>query len=354
MAKRLVVCCDGTWDVPDHIDRGQLRPSNVAKLALAVAPTDPRGREQPVYYHPGVGTGRFDHLRGGAFAWGLSQNIVDAYRFIIDQYEQGDELFLFGFSRGAYTARSLAGLIRNCGVLRRGNRGKVPDAYALYRRRDSASHPAAYESQLFRRMYAWEVRIAFIGVWDTVGSLGIPSGIPWLPISLIQLMNKRWQFHDLRLSSFVDNAYQAIAIDEKRLQFQPALWEQQARTQQHLEQVWFAGVHVNIGGGYEDTGLSDITLDWMIRKAEACGLAVDRTSIPAPFAPNYRGELRNSKDGMYTVFPPYDTIRAMGKGQNANEFAHQSAIDRVQLAPQLSYKPENLSGFLARGGAITS
>src|SRR5712692_7795233 len=125
MPKRLVICCDGTWDVPDHLDRGLVRPTNVAKLALAVSQVAGDGTEQQVYYHAGVGTGRFDHLRGGIFGSGLSRNILDAYRFIIGAFEENDELWLFGFSRGAYTARSRAGLIRNCGVLQKERASKL-------------------------------------------------------------------------------------------------------------------------------------------------------------------------------------------------------------------------------------
>ena len=202
MSKRLVVCCDGTWNVPDRIDRGQLSPSNVVHIALATADRDAEGRRQLVFYDTGVGTRRFEHVLGGAFGFGLSSKVKDAYRFLIETYEPGDEIFLFGFSRGAYTARSTAGLIRNCGILRRDQATRLDAGYELYRRRDSASLPSEFESQLFRRMYACEpeTRIRFIGVWDTVGALGIPAGIPWLPVSWVQSFNKRWAFHDLRLS----------------------------------------------------------------------------------------------------------------------------------------------------------
>ncbi|BFO18636.1 hypothetical protein SHKM778_50240 [Streptomyces sp. KM77-8] len=114
MAKRLVVCCDGTWNFADQPSK-----TNVAKVALSVLPGSAAGKEQRVYYHSGVGTLRRERLRGGAFGAGLSRNVVDAYRFLVETYEADDELFLFGFSRGAFTARSLAGLVRNSGILRR-------------------------------------------------------------------------------------------------------------------------------------------------------------------------------------------------------------------------------------------
>ncbi len=145
MAKRLVICCDGTWNVRDRMDRGKACPSNVAKMAPAVAPRDLDEIQQPIFYDKGVGTGVWDRVRGGAFGWGLSKHVRDAYRFIVEQYEPVDEIFLFGCSRGAYTARSTAGLIRNSGVLRPEHEDKVIHAYNLYRRRDDASLPQLWK-----------------------------------------------------------------------------------------------------------------------------------------------------------------------------------------------------------------
>jgi len=168
-------------------------------------------------------------------------------------FEPDDELFFFGFSRGAYTARSTVGFVRNAGILRLENADRIDEAYALYR--DRATHPRDIESQLFRRSFSRETRIRFIGVWDTVGALGIPwSGMPG-----IELINRRWQFHDTDLSTTVDAAFQALAIDEKRPPFEPAIWSQQPdAVGQRLEQVWFAGVHCDVGGGYPDSTLADM------------------------------------------------------------------------------------------------
>ena len=352
MPRRLVICCDGTWNIPDRKDRGKVSPSNVAKIALAVTPRGRDGSEQLVFYDKGVGTEVFDRLRGGVFGWGLSRNIQDAYRFIVDAYEPGDEIFLFGFSRGAYTARSTAGLIRNSGLLKREHTDKLAAAYSLYRRRGDASHPTTVEAQLFRKAFAHEVRITFIGVWDTVGALGIPVGIPWLQDSWLHFLNQRWEFHDVKLSSFVDNAYQAIAIDERRPQFVPTLWEQQAHAEhQTMEQMWFAGVHSNVGGGYQDAGLSDITFLWMKGKAEALGLAFDREYIERNVAPDALGELRDSKTGFYELFP--DSVRQIGLGRSANEAVHRSAVDRMEQAHSPAYQPPNVKAYLRRGGKVT-
>src|SRR5215217_600642 len=131
--KHLIVCCDGTWNRPDQIDRGVAAPTNVAKLALALADTDAAGNRQLLHYQAGVGTRRWEHLTGGGLGVGLSRNVIECYRFVVDNYEPGDELYFFGFSRGAFTARSLAGLVRNAGILRPGHRDLIEEAYALYR-----------------------------------------------------------------------------------------------------------------------------------------------------------------------------------------------------------------------------
>lgn len=212
MAKRLVVCCDGTWNFADQPSK-----TNVAKVALSVLPGFAAGKEQRVHYHSGVGTRRRERLRGGAFGAGLSRNVVDAYRFLVETYEPDDELFLFGFSRGAFTARSLAGLVRNGGILRREHADRIPEAWALYR--DRIEQPNGAAATLFRRSYARETEIRFIGVWDTVGALGIPvPGPTWLQPAAHRF-NRRWAFHNTELSSWVRAAFHALAIDEQRSAF---------------------------------------------------------------------------------------------------------------------------------------
>jgi uncharacterized protein (DUF2235 family) len=275
MTKRLVICCDGTWNTPDEVDQGQPVATNVTRLAVGVAAIDPAGIEQRTFYGKGVGTGPFEHLLGGGLGVGLSQRIKDAYTFVVDNYEPDDELFLFGFSRGAYTARSLAGFIRNAGILKRSHLGRLEAAYELYRSRSQATRPRSTEALLFRKTHSMESRIKFIGVWDTVGALGIPS----LPTPAA--LRSRWVFHDVTLSTWVDNAFHALALDERRKPFEPTLWDQadDAPATQVLEQVWFSGVHSNVGGGYRDSGLSDIALLWLMRKAGGCGLAFDEPSV---------------------------------------------------------------------------
>lgn len=174
--KRLVVCCDGTWQ-----RLTSSYPTNVIKIAQAVKPVASDGTPQIVFYDEGIGTGdEFDKLLGGAFGWGIDQNIQDAYRFLCLNYIEGDEIYLFGFSRGAYTVRSLVGLIAYSGLLSRPNIRKTPEAYKIYRRRDiDPIHP---EAQGFRQTYGERVPIMLLGCWDTVGSLGIPDQFPLLPV----------------------------------------------------------------------------------------------------------------------------------------------------------------------------
>jgi uncharacterized protein (DUF2235 family) len=338
MSKRLVVCCDGTWNSPD-----QQCPTNVTKVALAIAPTDHSGREQRIFYHLGVGTNRRERIRGGAFGFGLSRDVRAAYRFLVQNFDPGDELFFFGFSRGAFTARSTAGFVRNCGILRREHSDRVDEAYELYRSKNSTSHPRSLEATLFRRSYSHETRIRFIGVWDTVGALGIPLD----GLRLVNLFNRRWQFHDTELSTTVDAAFQALAIDERRGPFRPTLWKQQtdASDDQRVEQVWFAGVHSDVGGGYPDHGLSDLPLVWMVERARSCGLAFQPDSFAdwrVDVEPDPLGELHKSRTGFYRMVPPFD--RALGVTDRIHEYVASSAVERHKRLEE--YAPAGLVTYL--------
>src|SRR6266498_1352423 len=306
MSKRLILCCDGTWNTAE-----QKSPTNVTKLYNALAREDAAGNEQRPFYHVGVGVKPSERLRGGTFGFGLSRNVKDTYRFIVENFEPDDELFFFGFSRGAFTARSTAGLVRNAGILRRECADRLDEAYGLYR--DRTSHPRGTESQLFRRSYSHETRIRFIGVWDTVGALGIPlNGLRW-----VNAFNRRWQFHDTDLSTTVDAAFQALAIDEKRRPFEPAVWRQQEDAQhQRLEQVWFAGVHCDVGGGYPDAALADIALVWIADRARSCGLGLRPDAFPSVVpagatnevvvvGPDAMGELHESRTAFYRLLRPF-------------------------------------------------
>lgn len=350
MPRSLVVCCDGTWNRPDQVGGA---PTNVTKLALGLAPEDGGGAGQLLHYEKGVGTRRFEHLRGGAFGLGLSRNVQACYRFLVASYEPGDSLYFFGFSRGAFTARSLAGLVRNAGILRSEHVDRVGDAYGLYRSRTDKTHPTGTEAQIFRRMYSHEdPQIRLLGVWDTVGSLGIPVPIP----ALSKIVNRRWGFHDTALSSRVRFAYHALAIDEKRGPFEPTLWERQEHsTEQTLEQVWFAGVHSDVGGGYPEPELAEIPLLWMVDRARDAGLAFrsdhfqppagqaddERRRLGAQVAPDALGTIHESLKGIYLV--AWRHPRSLAK-VDGGAVASSAVRRRRELTV---YNPPGLDEYLA-------
>jgi uncharacterized protein (DUF2235 family) len=256
MGRKLVLLFDGTWNTVK--DR-----TNISRLRELLADTAPDGGKQIPFYDKGVGTHPLDRLSGGLFGYGLSENIRDGYLALAAAFHPGDELYLFGFSRGAYTARSLAGLIRKCGVLRTPDKNLMHQAYDLYR--DKNQHPDFADPRAFRASFSHETRIKFIGVWDTVGSLGVPlSGVPF--------SRDYYQWHDTELSKIVDYAYHAIAIDEYREDLAPAVWTAAKPENREVEQRWFIGAHSNVGGGYPHDRLVHLPLAWMLEKAGACGL----------------------------------------------------------------------------------
>jgi uncharacterized protein (DUF2235 family) len=347
MKKRLVICCDGTWS-----SLKQPNPTNVRRVWDEVPRAAADGTPQLTCYLEGVGAGLplLGHLAGGAFGWGLSANVRKAYEFVVKNYEPDDELFFFGFSRGAYTARSTVGLIRNCGVLRSEHAGLIGDAYRLYRNRDEATGPDSPDAVRFRKEHAHEdvTPIRFIGVWDTVGALGIPlSGG-----RLLHLVNRRWQFHDMTLSSTVQSAFQALAVDEHRKSYVPAVWKpsrKPAEQNQEREQVWFAGAHSDVGGGYPEHDLSDIALRWLANRADKCGLAFDPGAFDSLARADVKGKLHTSLNAFFRLFGSAD--RPIGQADAPSESLASSARDRHQA---MAYSPANLVAYLEGGPEITT
>jgi uncharacterized protein (DUF2235 family) len=351
--KRLVVCTDGTWNSRDAADKEGSGLTNVAKLAGAIAERGTDAVAQEVYYHAGVGTGWWwDRAVGGAFGSGLSRNVQGCYAWLVDRYEPGDQLYLFGFSRGAYTARSIVGFVRNCGILRREHKDRIDEAYDFYRDRAPEKHPRSAFAAAFRAQYAHpgHVSIKCVGVWDTVGSLGVPTSGPvgWLT-------RKRYGFHDVALSSWVENAFQALSIDERRKPFAPTLWEvadadrQKPDFKQRVEQFWFAGVHSNVGGGYPDAQLSDLTLAWMYVKASECGLAL-KPNANESLRGHCCGRLYDSMTWYYRAFGRLTRVvnvkrlDAAGHPLHTFESVDKSAFDRRRTF-EPKYDPVNLRGF---------
>jgi len=310
--KKLIVLCDGTWlkrtDALLHgvqLATGIENRSNIALLAQTLKKHDADGVPQVALYQPGVGTsiGLAANIVAGATGTGLIDNLVEAYCWLIDNYAEGDQIFLFGFSRGAYIARALSGLIAYCGILSKSRSGFVTPIITAYTRR-SAARPdlcrlsaeifhhftkqwpgyEAIETEKARvkafypfitgddelKQY-WTIPsgqprvvpppIKAIGVFDTVGALGLP-GLFDNPI-----LRDRFDFFDTTLSSNVQYAYQALALHEDRADFRPTLWEVRSdakHSYQVVKQVWFKGSHPDVGGGFYEHGLSDITLAWMV------------------------------------------------------------------------------------------
>lgn len=340
---KLIICCDGTWNSPDEDEKGVPLATNVAKVAEAVPREDSQGVKQLTYYDTGVGTagGKLKRIFAGSTGWGLSENLLEAYRFLIRNYQPEDLLYLFGFSRGAFTVRSLAGLVNSSGLLRPEFESMVDQAYELYRSRSESTHPRAREASLFRKTYAWADRIPvrFIGVWDTVGALGNPLLLMKSPLS------SKFRFHDTDLSSTVENAFHAMAVDEKRRHFKATKWNKQGKSRgQVLEQRWFVGVHSNVGGGYPQTGLSDIALEWIVDKALDCGLemAEIRTSPDVMQGP------QESRKHVYKLVPKYYRPVCPDDGGNGQtcESVDDSVIRRWRENEE--YRPQNLQEYFER------
>jgi len=358
--KRLAVFCDGTWN-----QLSARHPSNVVRAAQAVQPRGKDGVVQLTYYNEGLGTSyvfnqALERLLAGAFGVGLFEKIADAYRFLVFNYEPGDRIFIFGFSRGAYTARSLAGLIRKCGIVTRDRLHMVRAAFDFYKEQGPSAHPDGARAQRFRLENShdrpmketdrvWRelegvpaefnparlFEIAYLGVWDTVGALGVPKHLflEWLFRTAA-----KHQFHDTELSSIVTAARHAVAIDEDRRSFEPALWDNLERLdalpgrQGRYRQVWFPGDHGSVGGGGDIVGLSNGSLVWILEGAEAAGLAVDPRRMAAyrdvrdAFAP-----LRNTSTppGWFERF----YARAAREGPKSLAELSESALERLTARP---------------------
>lgn len=337
--KRIVLSFDGTWNRPDDDgEDGGNTDTNVCRLHKAILRRDAGGIRQKAWYDKGVGTDWYNRISGGVAGVGLSRNIRQGYKHLAATYEPGDEIFVFGFSRGAYTARSLVGLIRNCGILREPRDDLILEAYLIYRTRDDG--PDSDQARSFRSQAAHpgNPEIKCLGVWDTVGALGIP-------VQSFNFFNRRfYEFHDIKLSSIVKNAFQALAIDEHRREYEATMWSPSERPDQRLEQAWFPGAHSNVGGGYADDVLADVPLAWMMARAESCGLALDPQKRPVLGEPHWTQEFVDSfaefLRGLYRFFNAR-YYRPLGTCRFGCEYLDTSAIERFRRA---DYRPRNRLG----------
>jgi len=337
MSKQIAYCADGTWDTSTS-------HTNVYKLYKALI----IGANQMPFYDDGVGASGNPIVKivGGAFGTGLWDKIKEGYVKISQVYEAGDPLFIFGFSRGAYTARSLAGMIMACGLPTQDFTDDLVDtAFNAYR--DKANR-----ANLLKGLAGCNLvtpQITMVGVWDTVGSLGIPSGFGGVdPIA--------YGFLDTGLHPSIKNAYHALAIDERRAQFPPTLWDGPAAPGQTLEQVWFTGAHSDVGGGEPDdlpgtTALSDLTLGWMMSKASALGLQFDPTVLnqyTMPLVPELALDKFHESWNILCGFPRRRSI-------DKNSSIANSVV--VRCMDEATWRPQNLifeSGSLSSSYQIVS
>lgn len=318
MPRNIVICCDGTCNQFGSVN------TNVVRLFQSVV----RDSDQQVaFYDPGVGTfaatffgfyiGKFlGKLLGAAFGYGVKRNMETCYRFLMDHYAEGDRVYLFGFSRGAFTARSLASMLDRCGLLHPGHQNLIPYVSAQYFGTQDAA-----EIDAFKRTFCRECKPRFVGVWDTVGSIG------WLKAFR--------QFRHNRLSPGVAFACHAVSIDEKRSKFPVTLWDEAAlQPGQQVEQVWFAGVHCDVGGGYADHALANIPFHWMLEHAAARGLEI-RDGYAHRWPGDFNGPIHHSRTGWWRLLPA--RVRTIPPDANI----HPSVRERMAADP--SYRPGNLA-----------
>jgi uncharacterized protein (DUF2235 family) len=359
--KRLVVFLDGTWNSVNS-------NTNVWRMRALCASTGSDGKPQLVYY--GIGVNGF---LGGVFGQGLDDNIRLAYEWLVENYNDGDEIYIFGFSRGAYTARALAGLVAIDGILKPGSPIGVGELFERYKQGDlniwqlgdkqkkagDAARFTTKEEWLLK--YSRPVEVKFVGVWDTVGSVGWKTG------NIRGVSRSQFDYLQTGLRIHILNAYHALAIDEHRDDFSPTLWDRrlskgkgdvvaQPRLLASVEQRWFVGAHANVGGGYETDLLAQAPLRWMMKKAESQGLRfrsevdLDGDALKAPINDSYK----EFAGGWYAkVFSPlYRTIgrepevRKKGTYLNVNETIDASVFERWRADP--NYRPSNLVGWANR------
>jgi uncharacterized protein (DUF2235 family) len=359
--KRLAVFLDGTWNVVGD-------NTNVWRMRSLCAPTGTDDAVQLTYYEKGV----YGFL-GGLFGKGLDRDITDAYQWLIEHYNLGDDIFIFGFSRGAYTARSLAGFIAKCGLLKAGAPLGVKQLYNRYRRRDARTiwqlldakdggtlTDANLEEEWMIK-YSKAIDIKFVGVWDTVGELGIPLfSIPGISRSTLGFLTTG-------LRRPIDYGFHALAVDEHRRAFSPTLWTVRKtdqpvpdapppRSLSSVEQRWFVGAHANVGGGYESDLLPQIPLRWIMRKASLHGLAfrndveLDGNELTANVTNSYR-------EFMYGIYHHFSTpyFRPIGQAptpaENGKNCAVNETIDAsvfIRWNKIANYRPPNLADWAAR------
>lgn len=349
--KNLILCADGTGNLG-----GTTPDSNVYRTYHLVERGDP-SQPQLTYYDNGVGTSSNTYWRAftGAFGFGFKRNVLELYEFLARNYDDDDQVFLFGFSRGAAEVRALSGLIAAAGLVdgrkldKESLDNKIKEAYRHYKHKKPgllfSSHGV--------------IELTFIGVWDTVSALGFPqhwriAGIvsPVLNLffhGLDWICDKTFfahGFYNYELTPNVRHAYQALAIDDERLSFEPKIWTESGDEKTKVEQVWFAGAHSNVGGGYGRAGLSHIALEWMLSKSEPLGLKLKPGALQEVHAKaNAHGRLYNERNGLgvfYRYYPRFIADLCTKKIPHSTRIKiHASVFERMEKFTS-HYAPGNL------------
>ena len=361
MSRKLALYFDGTWNTPG--DRTNVRrlydltSSHAAHIQQAsrkrpLVETPNKTADQIKYYHPGVGTTWGSRILGGMFGHGISQHIRDGLLWLACNYSPGDQIFILGFSRGAYTARSLVGLIRKCGIPvghdyeSAVTQGLVDTAYKIYRDRQWGVDELPGNS--FKATYSYpDTPVHFLGVWDTVGALGLPIHEVWFG-------SDYYRFHDTGLSKIVSNAFHAVAIDEHRPDFLATMWDgnKPVAPHQKVEQRWFPGAHADVGGGYKDGKLWQITAHWMQQKAISCGLTFTEvvTVDPDAHLSRMHDSLHDFAWGLYAKLPwiyGHYRPRRMGVNEEVDDSAIRRRAEKGSDASGQCYNPPSLRDLLA-------
>ncbi len=327
MSKNIVIFSDGTGQVG-----GSGTNTNVYKLFNVIENRSPR---QVSFYDPGLGTLERWRILSQGSGLGFSKNVLDCYRFIFDHYQTGDKLFFFGFSRGAATVRSLSGFIHLFGILPNSRSDLIEQAYDIYKISNLNKRRSKASDFLARHHTMW-TKIQFLGVFDTVAALGLISK----PIN--RLLNRfpklKHDYHDFTLSPSVVHARHALSVDDDRKAFHPVLWDKHLIEGQTMKQVWFAGVHTDVGGGYKESGLSDISYSWMLKEAKDKGLLIYTEDFCA-IAPNPKGTIHEERYVFWRI--PYTRkLRSWPTSSHGPPSVHRSVPARqANMRGQTGYNP---------------
>jgi len=319
MAKNIVVFADGTGK-----EGGKGANSNIYKLFNMIEDRTPR---QIAFYDRGLGTGLWHKPSALIGGFGISQNIKDCYKFIFENYEAGDRIYLFGFSRGAATVRSLSSFIHYFGMLPKSRPELIDRAYTIYQTKNESKLKRRAEKFTESQHHTMWTKIRFIGCFDTVAALGLPWKRADVLLNKIPLL--RHDFHNFKLSEAVENAYHALAIDDERKDFLPVLWEPEFFSDRQARQVWFCGMHADVGGGYDEQELSDIPLAWMRDKAVAHGLLI-YPKHAVRVNGNVNGRMHNSRGQDWEKKLYRQQLRFWPNGRGDKPIIHHSVLNRIK------------------------